>query len=74
MKINNNRLVDEWVGRSKYVGGNLEKLRFIVLHYTAGGSEVGSRDYMMKFPSEKGGGGKNKFASAEKQQVTDQGF
>ena len=65
MQIKNHRLVDEWFGRSKDVGGSLEKLRFIVLHYTAGGSGGGSRDYMMKSSQEKGGGGgKKTFASA----------
>ncbi len=65
MQIKNNRLVDEWFGRSKDVGGMLQNLRFIVLHYTAGGSGTGSRDFMMKSPTEKGGGGgKKKYASA----------
>ncbi|MBL7001008.1 MAG: N-acetylmuramoyl-L-alanine amidase [Gammaproteobacteria bacterium] len=65
MKIKNNRLVDEWYGRSKDTGGILSKLRFVVLHYTAGGSAAASRDYMMKSPTEKGGGdGQKKYASA----------
>jgi len=65
MQIKNHRLADEWFGRSKDVGGSLEKLRFVVLHYTAGGSGAKSRDYMMKSPSKKGGGGgKKRYASA----------
>jgi N-acetylmuramoyl-L-alanine amidase len=54
MKIRNHRLVDHWLEQSKDVGGPLERLRFIVLHYTAGGSGTASRDYMLKSPTEKG--------------------
>lgn len=54
MKIRNHRLVDHWFGPSKDVGGSLKHLRFVVLHYTAGASGAGSRDYMMKSPTEKG--------------------
>ncbi len=65
MQIKNHKLVDEWFGRSKDVGGSLQQIRFIVLHYTAGGSGTGSRDFMMKSPTEKGGGGgKKRYASA----------
>ncbi len=53
MRIRNNRFVDEWFGLSKDVGGPLTKLRFIVMHYTAGGSGASSRDYMLKSPTEK---------------------
>lgn len=38
---------------SRDVGGELESIRFIVMHYTAGGSGVASRDYMLKSPTEK---------------------
>lgn len=53
MRIANHRLVDHWFGRSRDVGGPLEALRFIVMHYTAGGSGSASRDYMMLSPREK---------------------
>ena len=53
MRIANHRLAEEWFGRSKDVGGPLDSLRFVVMHYTAGGSGAGSRDYMMLSPTEK---------------------
>ena len=53
MRIANHRLPDHWFGRSKDVGGPLDSLRFIVMHYTAGGAGSASRDYMMLSPSEK---------------------
>lgn len=53
MRIANHRLVDHWFDQSKDVGGKLKSLRFIVMHYTAGGSGAGSRDYMMLSPKEK---------------------
>lgn len=53
MQIRDHRLVDHWHGPSEDVGGALTDLRFVVLHYTAGGSASGSRDYMMKSPVEK---------------------
>jgi len=65
MKITNHRFDDHWFGQSKDIGGNLDDLRFIVMHYTAGGSGAGTRDYMMKSPLEKGGNsGKEIFGSA----------
>ena len=65
MRIANHRLTDHWFGMSKDVGGALADLRFIVMHYTAGGSGIGSRDYMMKSPGEKGAAaGTNRYASA----------
>lgn len=66
-KIKNHRFTDFWFGRSKDVGGPLTDLRFIVMHYTAGGSGAASRDYMMKSPSEKArvlGASKKVYASA----------
>ena len=38
---------------SKDIGGELHAPRFIVMHYTAGGSGVASRDYMLKSPTQK---------------------
>jgi len=38
---------------SKDIGGALHAPRFIVMHYTAGGSGAGSRDYMVKSPTQK---------------------
>lgn len=65
MHIRKHKLVDEWFGRSKDIGGTLDHCRFIILHYTAGGSGKSSRDYMMKSPTQKGGGrGKKIYASA----------
>ena len=53
MHIKNHRLVDHWYEMSKDVGGEIADLRFIVMHYTAGGSGKASRDYMLKSPTEK---------------------
>jgi len=53
MHIKNHRLTDHWFVPSKDVGGALKDPRFIVMHYTAGGSGAASRDYMLKSPSEK---------------------
>jgi N-acetylmuramoyl-L-alanine amidase len=53
MKIKNHRLVEHWYQRSKDAGGALNGLRFIVLHYTAGGAAEDSRDYMLKSPAQK---------------------
>jgi N-acetylmuramoyl-L-alanine amidase len=53
MIIRNHRLVDHWFGKSKDVGGPLTELRFVVLHYTAGGDGASSRDYMMLSPTAK---------------------
>ena len=38
---------------SKDIGGELHAPRFIVMHYTAGGAGVASRDYMLKSPTHK---------------------
>jgi N-acetylmuramoyl-L-alanine amidase len=38
---------------SKDIGSELDARRFIVMHYTAGGSGAGSRDYMLKSPTQK---------------------
>lgn len=53
-KIKNHRLVDHWFGKSEDVGGRLSGPRYIVMHYTAGGSGAGTRDYLMKSPAQKG--------------------
>jgi N-acetylmuramoyl-L-alanine amidase len=55
MKITNHRFDDHWFAPSKDVSGALDDLRFIVMHYTAGGNGAGTRDYMLKSPQEKGG-------------------
>jgi N-acetylmuramoyl-L-alanine amidase len=65
MKITNHRFDDHWFALSKDVGGNLDDLRFIVMHYTAGGDGKGTRDYMLKSPEEKGANaGKAVYGSA----------
>jgi N-acetylmuramoyl-L-alanine amidase len=65
MKITNHRFDEHWFAPSKDVGGNLDELRFIVMHYTAGGDGKNTRDYMLKSPAEKGGNtGKLVYGSA----------
>ena len=65
MKITNHRFDHHWFAPSKDVGGTLDDLRFIVMHYTAGGEGTATRDYMLKSPQEKGGNtGKLVYASA----------
>ena len=65
MRIVNHRLVDHWAGLSKDIGGALADLRFVVLHYTAAGPGIATRDYMMKSPNEKGARlGTKRYASA----------
>lgn len=67
MHIENHRFRDHWFDLSGDVGGPLTQLRFIVMHYTAGGSGESSRDYMLKSPAEKQrirGGGRKVYASA----------
>jgi N-acetylmuramoyl-L-alanine amidase len=54
MKITNHKFDDYWHALSKDVGGALTDLRFIVMHYTAGGDGKGTRDYFLKSPAEKG--------------------
>lgn len=53
MRIRNHKLVGHWHRLSKDIGGELAPPRFIVMHYTAGGSGAGSRDYMLKSPTQK---------------------
>jgi N-acetylmuramoyl-L-alanine amidase len=53
MRIKNHKLVGHWHRLSKDVGGALAPPRFVVMHYTAGGSGASSRDYMLKSPTEK---------------------
>ncbi len=52
---------------SRDVGTELHVLRFIVVHYTAGGSGAASRDYMLMSPTQKQrliGAGRKVYASA----------
>jgi len=53
MKVKNHKLTGHWYRVSGDVGGELEPPRFIVVHYTAGGSGAASRDYMLKSPTQK---------------------
>jgi N-acetylmuramoyl-L-alanine amidase len=53
MRVKNYKLVGHWHRQSRDIGGELESPRFIVMHYTAGGSGAGSRDYMLKSPKQK---------------------
>jgi len=53
MRIKNHKLVGYWYRMSRDVGTELDALRFIVMHYTAGGSGAASRDYMLKSPTQK---------------------
>lgn len=53
MRVRNHKLVGHWYRQSRDVGGELQSPRFIVMHYTAGGSGTGSRDYMLKSPRQK---------------------
>ena len=62
VRIRNHKLVGHWYRLSKDIGDSLESPRFIVMHYTGGGSGAASRDYMLKSPTQKqrlvGAGGK----------------
>lgn len=53
MRFRNHRLVDHWYQASRDVDGPLRDPRFIVMHYTAGGSGSSSRDYMLLSPTQK---------------------
>jgi N-acetylmuramoyl-L-alanine amidase len=53
MRIKNHKLVGYWYRMSRDVGTGLDAPRFIVMHYTAGGSGAASRDYMLKSPTQK---------------------
>jgi len=53
MRIRNHRLTEHWFEKSKDIGGLLVDPRFVVMHYTAGGSGAASRDYMLLSPSAK---------------------
>ena len=53
MRIKNHKLVGHWHLLSKDIGGDLAPPRFIVMHYTAGGSGAASRDYMLRSPTQK---------------------
>lgn len=62
MRIRNHRLSGHWFKKSKDIGGPLASPRFIVMHYTAGGSGEASRDYMLLSPTAK----QRKLGSARK--------
>lgn len=47
MDIRDHRFPDCWHGLSPNHGGRLEAPRFLVMHYTAGWSGEGARDYLM---------------------------
>lgn len=67
MRIKNHKLVGHWFRLSKDIGDRLDPPRFIVMHYTAGGSGAASRDYMLKSPTQKQrllGAGDKVYASA----------
>lgn len=53
MHVKNHKLVGHWYRMSADIGTELDAPRFIVMHYTAGGSGVASRDYMLKSPTQK---------------------
>jgi len=53
MEIRNHHFEGFWHGLSEDVGGEIEPPRYVVMHYTAGGSAESSRDYMMLSPQEK---------------------
>jgi N-acetylmuramoyl-L-alanine amidase len=53
MRVKNHKLVGHWHRLSKDIGNELDPPRFIVMHYTAGGSGAASRDYMLKSPTQK---------------------
>jgi N-acetylmuramoyl-L-alanine amidase len=54
MLIKNHHFEDYWYQLSEDVGGEIGPPKFIVMHYTAGGSAEASRDYMLLSPQEKG--------------------
>ena len=67
MRIKNHKLVGHWFRLSKDIGDRLDPPRFVVMHYTAGGSGAASRDYMLKSPTQKQrllGAGAKVYASA----------
>lgn len=67
MRVRNHKLVGHWHRLSKDIGDRLDPPRFIVMHYTAGGSGAASRDYMLKSPTQKQrllGAGAKVYASA----------
>ena len=53
MEITHHKFNDYWFKASEDMGGELTDLKFIVMHYTAGGSGEASRDYMLNSPTEK---------------------
>ena len=67
MPIKDHHFEEYWHQMSEDVGGDIAPPKFIVMHYTAGGSASGSRDYMLLSPQEKGrrlGRDKNVYGSA----------
>jgi N-acetylmuramoyl-L-alanine amidase len=53
MRVKNHKLTGHWYKMSGDIGTALDPPRFIVMHYTAGGSGAASRDYMLKSPTQK---------------------
>lgn len=53
VRVKNHKLEGHWYRLSKDVGRTLDDPRFVVMHYTAGGSGAASRDYMLKSPTQK---------------------
>lgn len=67
MLIKDHQFEEYWHEMSEDVGGEIAPPKFIVMHYTAGGSAASARDYMMLSPAEKGrrlGRGKSVYGSA----------
>jgi len=53
MSIRNHHFEEYWHQMSEDVGGEIPPPKFIVMHYTAGGAAIGSRDYMLLSPQDK---------------------
>ncbi len=53
MTITEHQFDEYWHQLTDDVGGNIAPPKFIVMHYTAGGSATAARDYMLLSPQEK---------------------
>ena len=53
MSIRNHHFEEYWHRMSEDVGGEIPPPKFIVMHYTAGGAAISSRDYMLLSPEDK---------------------
>lgn len=53
VRVKKDKLVGHWYRRSADIGAEMAPPRFVVMHYTAGGSGAASRDYMLKSPTQK---------------------